>query len=163
MEQVLVKGKLELTEVRAGVKKLLFYPDNPALLRQLEGNYNYDTATPLSVVMDGVEIVEQEFSDFKIQTWWEKFSASSLNNTHEHLVERYLRSGKTYSAFIFASRLMPDNEVICFLFKGKTDVSDGLKMELTPFVIQKSVNSKILYAMDAGHSQLDEFSVSSYH
>ncbi len=163
MEQVLVKGKLILQEVKPNVCKLFFTPENPALLRQVEGHYNYDSKKALTVVLDGIEIVEQEFSDFKIQTWWEKFSSSSLNNSHDHLVERYLRPNKEYSAFIFTSRLMPDNEVICFLYKGKTDVSDGLKMELTPFVIQKSVNSKILYAMDVGHSQLDEYSGSSYH
>lgn len=163
MEQVLIKGKLVLQELQPNFCKLLFTPDNPALLKKVEGYYNYDTDRALTVVLDGIEIIEQQFNDKKIQTWWEKFSVCNEDSNHESYVEHLLRKGKEYSAFIFTNRLMPDNEVIAFLYKGKTDVSDGLEMELNPFIIQKSLNSKVIYAMDAAHTQLDEYSISSYH
>lgn len=162
MDQTLIKGNIVLKEVQTNISKLLFEPDNPALLRRLEGSYNYDSDRPLSIVFDGIEMVEQSFSDKKIQTWWEKFSSYSQDGNHEAYVEQHFRSNKKYSAFIFANRVLPNNEVVCFLYKGKTDVNDGMAMELNPFVIQKSINSKVLYAMDVARTQLDEFSVSSY-
>jgi len=162
MEQVLIKGKVVLKELRTNVSKLLFVPDNPALLKRLEGSYHYDESRPLSIVFDGIEIVEQHFSDEKIQTWWEKFANCSKDANHEAYVEQHFRHNKEYNAFIFANRVLAENEIVSFLYKGKTDVGDGLSMELNPFVIQKSINSKVLYAMDVARTQLDEFSISSY-
>jgi len=162
MEQTLIKGKVVLKEVQTNVSKLLFQPDNPALIKKLEGSYNYDPSRPLGIVFDGIEIIEQSFHDSKVQLWWEKFANCSKDANHEAYVEQHFRRNKVYSAFLFSNRILTDNEAICFLYKGKTDVSDGMSMELNPFVIQKSINSKVLHAADVARTQLDEFSVSSY-
>lgn len=162
MDQTLIKGNLVFKQVQTNVYKLLFEPENPALLRRLEGSYNYDSDRPLSIVFDGIEIVEQNFTDPKIQKWWEKFASYSQDGNHEVYLEQYFRPNKTYSAFVFANRVLPNNEIVSFLYKGKTDVNDGMSMELNPFVIQKSINSKVLYAMDVARTQLDEFSISSF-
>ncbi len=162
MEQILIKGSIVLKEVKTNEFKLLFEADNKALIKRLEGDHHYDSSRPLTILFDGIEIVELSFNDPKVQLWWEKFSNCSKDANHEAYVERHFRPNKSYSSFVFASRILPENEIICFLYKGKTDVSDGMSMELNPFVIQKSINSKVLYAMDVARTQLDEFSISSY-
>lgn len=163
MEQVLIKGKLILKELQPNFCKLLFTPENPALLKKVEGYYNYDSDRALTIVMDGVEIIEQQFNDKKVQLWWEKFSNCNDDNNHDAYLEHLLQRNKEYSSFIFTNRIISNNEVIAFAYKGKTDVSDGMKMELNPFIIQKSLNSKVIHAIDAARTQLDEYSISSYN
>lgn len=159
MKQVLIKGKLVLKELKPNFCKLLFTPENPALLKKIEGCYNYDDDRALVTVMDGIEIIEQEFNDKKVQLWWEKFSSCNGDNNHEPYIEHILTRNKEYSGFIFTNRIIQNNEIIAFVYKGRTDVSDGIKMELNPFIIQKSLNSKVIQAMDLANSQFEERSV----
>lgn len=151
MEHTLIKGKIDFSGIvsNSGDKLIHFQPSNPALVKKVNGNYFYRNDKPLSLLLDGIDVVEMEFEDAEEQTWWQTLSDNHDKANYKPVFDdkhQVLNSENTFNidAFVLVHRLISENQAAAFLFLGKTNTPDG--HEFTPRVrtIQKSMNGMIL-------------------
>ena len=156
MEHTLIKGRIDFSGITSasGDSFIHFIPSNPALVNKVEGNYFYNSEKPLSLLLDGIDVIEMEFADKEEQEWWQSLSENHQKTSYKPVIEdknQILQSENAFEidAFILIHRLISENQAPVFLFVGKTNTSDG--HEFTPMVrtIQKSMNGMILSRLNS--------------
>ena len=156
MEHTLVKGKIDFTGIisNAGDRFIHFKPDNSALLNKVNGNYFYRNDKPLSLLLDGIDVVEMEFENIEEQKWWKNLSDSHEKASYKPVFDdknQVLNSEDEFKidAFVLVHRLIAENQAPAFLFLGKTNTADGHVFTPRVRTIQKSMNGMILSRLNS--------------